>query len=50
VVAQGTHEDLLQSSGAYRRIFARYEGKTLFQDSATMRAMLKSAQEQADGE
>jgi ATP-binding cassette subfamily B protein len=50
VVAQGTHEDLLQSSGAYRRIFARYEGKTLFQDAATMRAMLKSAQEQADGE
>ncbi|MCB9453516.1 MAG: ABC transporter ATP-binding protein [Anaerolineaceae bacterium] len=25
VVAQGTHEDLLQSSEAYRRIFARYE-------------------------
>jgi ATP-binding cassette subfamily B protein len=26
VVAQGKHEDLLQNSGAYRRIFARYEG------------------------
>ncbi len=26
VVAQGKHEDLLQSSEAYRRIFARYEG------------------------
>lgn len=25
VVAQGNHEDLLQSSDAYRRIFARYE-------------------------
>ncbi len=25
VVAQGSHEDLLQSSEAYRRIFARYE-------------------------
>lgn len=25
VVAQGVHEDLLQSSDAYRRIFARYE-------------------------
>lgn len=26
VVAQGKHEDLLQTSSAYRRIFARYEG------------------------
>jgi len=26
VVAQGTHDDLLASSEAYRRIFARYEG------------------------
>jgi ATP-binding cassette subfamily B protein len=26
VVAQGQHEDLLESSEAYRRIFARYEG------------------------
>jgi ATP-binding cassette subfamily B protein len=26
VVAQGKHEDLLESSEAYRRIFARYEG------------------------
>jgi ATP-binding cassette subfamily B protein len=26
VVAQGTHDDLLQSSESYRRIFARYEG------------------------
>jgi ATP-binding cassette subfamily B protein len=26
VVAQGTHEALLESSGSYRRIFARYEG------------------------
>jgi ATP-binding cassette, subfamily B, bacterial len=26
VVAQGNHEDLLKSSEAYRRIFARYEG------------------------
>lgn len=26
VVAQGNHEDLMQSSPAYRRIFARYEG------------------------
>ncbi|MFN8373301.1 MAG: ABC transporter ATP-binding protein [Anaerolineae bacterium] len=26
VVAQGKHEDLLQTSDAYRRIFARYEG------------------------
>lgn len=25
IVAQGTHDDLLQSSEAYRRIFARYE-------------------------
>jgi ATP-binding cassette subfamily B protein len=25
VVAQGKHEDLLQTSEAYRRIFARYE-------------------------
>ncbi len=28
VVAQGKHEDLLQSSEAYRRIFARYENPT----------------------
>lgn len=27
VVAQGKHEDLLQNSAAYRRIFARYEGE-----------------------
>lgn len=26
VVAQGTHDDLLQTSESYRRIFARYEG------------------------
>lgn len=26
VVAQGSHEDLLETSEAYRRIFARYEG------------------------
>lgn len=26
VVAQGNHEDLMQTSPAYRRIFARYEG------------------------
>lgn len=26
VVAQGNHDDLMQSSPAYRRIFARYEG------------------------
>jgi ATP-binding cassette, subfamily B, bacterial len=26
IVAQGTHEHLLESSDAYRRIFARYEG------------------------
>ncbi|HRF96284.1 MAG TPA: ATP-binding cassette domain-containing protein, partial [Aggregatilineales bacterium] len=26
IVAQGTHDDLLASSDAYRRIFARYEG------------------------
>ncbi|HYO87135.1 MAG TPA: ATP-binding cassette domain-containing protein, partial [Candidatus Limnocylindrales bacterium] len=26
VVAQGGHDDLIQSSSAYRRIFARYEG------------------------
>jgi ATP-binding cassette subfamily B protein len=28
VVAQGKHEDLLQESRAYQRIFARYEGDT----------------------
>jgi ATP-binding cassette, subfamily B, bacterial len=26
VVAQGTHDDLMETSSAYRRIFARYEG------------------------
>ena len=29
VVAQGTHEDLLQSSESYRRIFARYDEPTV---------------------
>jgi ATP-binding cassette subfamily B protein len=48
VVAQGAHEDLLQSSEAYRRIFARYEGKTLYADAATVREMLKAAQQQRD--
>jgi ATP-binding cassette subfamily B protein len=44
LVAQGAHEDLLQSSEAYRRIFARYEGKTLYQDASAVRESLKSAQ------
>jgi ATP-binding cassette, subfamily B, bacterial len=48
VVAQGSHDDLLQSSEAYRRIFARYEGKTLYADAATVRAMLKSTHPQRD--
>ncbi len=42
VVAQGTHDQLLESSEAYRRIFARYESKTLFQDGATIRKMLET--------
>jgi ATP-binding cassette subfamily B protein len=40
VVAQGTHDQLLETSDAYRRIFARYESKTLFQDAATIRKLL----------
>jgi hypothetical protein len=30
----------LETSDAYRRIFARYESKTLFQDAATIRKLL----------
>jgi ATP-binding cassette subfamily B protein len=37
IVAQGTHEDLLKSSDAYKRIFARYEtpNSTLLSKSST---------------
>lgn len=34
VVAQGTHEELLNTSEAYRRIFARYEGPVTRPDAA----------------
>ena len=37
VVAQGKHEDLLDTSEAYRRIFARYEGARSTQEHATIR-------------
>lgn len=47
VVAQGKHEDLLQSSEAYRRIFARYESKTTFIDAATVRALRDSRNQPA---
>ncbi len=36
VVAQGKHEDLLATSEAYRRIFARYEGARSTQEHATI--------------
>lgn len=38
VVAQGKHEDLLQNSEAYRRIFARYESAEKAKDAAQSRA------------
>lgn len=47
VVAQGKHEDLLQSSESYRRIFARYESKTMFIDAATVRALRESKNQPA---
>lgn len=34
IVAQGTHEELLKSSEAYRRIFARYENPKADEDTA----------------
>jgi ATP-binding cassette subfamily B protein len=34
VVAQGSHDDLLQTSDAYSRIFARYEGARSTQESS----------------
>jgi ATP-binding cassette subfamily B protein len=37
VVAQGTHEDLLQSSESYRRIFARYESAQPQSDNVLIR-------------
>ncbi len=48
VVAQGKHEDLLQRSEAYRRIFARYEAKTQFQDREKVRRMLDEARNEPD--
>ena len=39
VVAQGKHEDLLQTSEAYRRIFARYEGARSTQESSAVNAV-----------
>lgn len=44
VVAQGKHEDLLQNSDAYRRIFARYEGSST-KTSEVTRVSVESAQE-----
>lgn len=41
VVAQGKHEDLLQSSDAYRRIFARYEGARSTQESSAVNAVAR---------
>src|SRR5690606_36002359 len=38
VVAQGRHEDLLETSEAYRRIFARYEGAQSTQESQAVKA------------
>ncbi len=38
VVAQGAHEDLLQTSDAYRRIFARYEGTSTEEFMALVQA------------
>jgi ATP-binding cassette subfamily B protein len=37
VVAQGKHEDLLDTSEAYRRIFARYEGARSTQEHAAIK-------------
>jgi ATP-binding cassette subfamily B protein len=37
VVAQGKHEDLLETSEAYRRIFARYEGARSTQEHAAIK-------------
>lgn len=48
VVAQGKHEDLLQRSDAYRRIFARYEGKTLFVPKASVQQALRGDEQAAD--
>lgn len=39
VVAQGKHEDLLKTSEAYRRIFARYEGARSTQESSAVDAV-----------
>ncbi|MBK8136592.1 MAG: ABC transporter ATP-binding protein [Chloroflexi bacterium] len=38
VAAQGTHDDLMQTSDAYRRIFARYEGGTRKTSTQELRA------------
>lgn len=48
VVAQGSHTDLLERSEAYRRIFARYEQKTVFEDRERVRRMLDEARSRAE--
>ena len=48
VVAQGTHEQLLNTSEPYRRIFARYEARTSFVDREQVRKLLDPAN--AEGE
>jgi ATP-binding cassette subfamily B protein len=40
VAAQGTHEDLLRSSEAYRRIFARYESATTRIDADLVKSLI----------
>jgi hypothetical protein len=37
VAAHGKHEDLLETSEAYRRIFARYEGVRSTQEHAAIK-------------
>jgi ATP-binding cassette subfamily B protein len=41
VAAQGSHEELLQSSEAYRRIFDRYEAQTTFMSKERIQQLIK---------